>query len=168
MWIFIILVVCGLAAWFVIKQLNKKKCNQVSSLTSTPNETAVPETQPNETVVPETQPSASKPRAVTATQVSIDSEYGPYTSVMMEYYGDGLNSKTMYGGTRDGLKHRQVSVPKKVQEYGNKYGYSKLSFSFYGDHLVIYGGGSCLMDKDFNGAASDEFITSIVSIKWMK
>lgn len=70
-------------------------------------------------------------------------------------------------GSGDVERKRVVSLPKRVQEYGDRYGYSSLIVTYYSDHLVIEGGGEDLFDRDINGDDNLETITSIVGYTWL-
>lgn len=89
-----------------------------------------------------------------------------YTKLNIVYYTDGINT-TASVKTRTGNKHRTIALPKKVQEYGDKYGYSSLRVDYNLDHLIIKGGGETLMDTDINGTNNNEYIRGIVSYEWL-
>ena len=89
-----------------------------------------------------------------------------YTKLEIRYTTDGLNTQACVN-TRDGEKHRTLNLPQKVQEYGDKYGYDALTLNYNGDRLIIKYGDTELMDTDINGTNNNEYITSIVSYKWM-
>ena len=84
----------------------------------------------------------------------------------VRYTTDGLNSKASVN-TRDGEKYRTLSLPKKVQDYGNKNGYDSIAIEYNGDHLIVKGGDDVLMDIDINGTNNNEYICSIVSYEWL-
>lgn len=88
-----------------------------------------------------------------------------YTKLEIHYLGDGINYAVM--NSREGEKHRAIILPKKVQEYGDKYGYESLSVSFLHDHIIIKHGTTLLMDKDFNGTANNEYIRELLSYEWI-
>lgn len=88
-----------------------------------------------------------------------------YTKLEIHYLGDGINYAVM--NSREGEKHRAIMLPKKVQEYGDKYGYESLSVSFLHDHIIIKHGTTLLMDKDFNGTANNEYIRELLSYEWI-
>ena len=88
-----------------------------------------------------------------------------YTKLEIHYLGDGINYAVM--NSREGEKHRAIILPKKVQEYGDKYGYESLSVSFLYDHIIIKHGTTLLMDKDFNGTANNEYIRELLSYEWI-
>lgn len=89
-----------------------------------------------------------------------------YTKLEIRYTTDGVNTQADVN-TRDGEKHRTLALPKKVQEYGDKYGYDTLTLNYNGDRLIIKHDDTVLMDTDINGTNSNEYITSIVSYEWM-
>ena len=88
------------------------------------------------------------------------------TKLKIVYTADGLNTKASVN-TRRGEKHRTIALPKKVQEYGDKYGYCVLSLDYNKDHLIIRSCSETLMDLDINGTNNNEYITSIVSYEWL-
>lgn len=88
-----------------------------------------------------------------------------YSTIEIHYYGDGINNQTGVTPRQGALKHKTVNLPKKVQDYGDRHGYSSLNVTFERDHLIIKGGYEVLMDKDINGG-SNEYITSIVDYEW--
>jgi hypothetical protein len=88
-----------------------------------------------------------------------------YTKLEIRYTTDGINTQASVN-TRDGEKHRTLALPKKVQEYGDKYGYSSLTISYDCDHLIIKYGSTVLMDTDINGTNNNEYIRRIVSYEW--
>lgn len=67
--------------------------------------------------------------------------------------------------TREGEKMKTITLPKKVVEYGDKYGYSSISIDYKLDHIVLKGGSTILMDVDINGS-DNKYIGAIVSTKW--
>lgn len=88
-----------------------------------------------------------------------------YSKIEVRYTTDGINTKDSVK-TRQGEKHKSLPLPKKVQEYGDRYGYSSLNITYHQDHLIISGGGETLMDVDINGTNNNEYIRSIVSYEW--
>lgn len=87
-----------------------------------------------------------------------------YSKIQIRYYGDGVN---IFGNARQGmLKTVTITLPKRVIEYGDKYGYSRMSVDYYYDHIIISGGGEILLDKDINGR-SNEYITRIAGYEWL-
>lgn len=89
-----------------------------------------------------------------------------YTKLEIRYTTDGINTSASVK-TRQGEKHRTIALPKKVQEYGDRYGYSSLRLEYSLDHLIIKGGSEVLMDLDINGTNNNEYIRSIVSYEWL-
>lgn len=89
-----------------------------------------------------------------------------YTKLEIRYTTDGVNTQACVN-TRQGEKHRTISLPKKVQEYGDRYGYSSLTVTYSLDHLIIRYDNTVLMDTDINGSNNNEYIRSIVSYEWM-
>ncbi|MCR4665144.1 MAG: hypothetical protein K5660_07235 [Paludibacteraceae bacterium] len=88
-----------------------------------------------------------------------------YSKIRVYYYGDGISLDGT--NTRQGVEKKiTITLPKKVVEYGDRYGYGSLSISYSGDHIIIRGGGDTLMDQDFNGA-SKEYITRITRYEWL-
>lgn len=87
-----------------------------------------------------------------------------YSKLEVRFIGDGAPCN----GTkaRDGEKKRVISLPKRVQEYGDRYGYSSLTVTYSLDHLIIKYGSTVLMDTDINGTNNNEYIRSIVSYEW--
>ena len=88
-----------------------------------------------------------------------------YTKLEIRYIGDGMNSAVL--NSREGEKRRVINLPKKVQEYGDRYGYESLAVSFWTDHIIIKHGITTLMDKDFNGSAHNEYIRELLSYEWI-
>ena len=88
-----------------------------------------------------------------------------YSKLKITYYTDGLNTNASVN-TRQGNKHRTLALPQKVQEYGDKYGYSRITFDYSLDHLILKGGSEVLMDIDINGTNNNEYIRGIVSYEW--
>ena len=88
-----------------------------------------------------------------------------YSKLKITYYTDGLNTNASVN-TRQGNKHRTLALPQKVQEYGDKYGYSGITFDYSLDHLILKGGSEVLMDIDINGTNNNEYIRGIVSYEW--
>lgn len=82
-----------------------------------------------------------------------------YSKLKITYYTLGLNRRT---------KHRTLALPKKVQEYGDKYGYSVITIDYLWDRLILKGGGEVLMDVDINGTDRWNGIERIVSYEWTK
>lgn len=80
-----------------------------------------------------------------------------YTKLEIYFVGDE-NYET--------LKRNVISLPKIVQEHGDKYGYDKLNVSYSGDHIIISYGNLTLMDRDFNGASS-EYIYDLLTYEWV-
>lgn len=89
-----------------------------------------------------------------------------YSKIEIHYRGDGINSAQGVNTRQGVVKKRAVSLNKKVQDYGDKYGYSSLRVDYSLDHLIIRGGGETLLDKDINGD-SNEYIRSIESYDWL-
>ena len=89
-----------------------------------------------------------------------------YTKLEVRFMGDGVPCNGR--NARSGEKKRVVSLPKKVQEYGDRYGYYSLDVTYYQDHLIIKGrGGEVLFDRDINGDANMEYITGIFDYTWL-
>lgn len=87
-----------------------------------------------------------------------------YSKIQIRYYGDGVN---FYSNARQGmLKTVTITLPKRVIEYGDKYGYSSMRVDYHADHIIITGGGETLLNKDINGG-SNEYITSIAGYEWL-
>ena len=82
-------------------------------------------------------------------------------------YCHSLSLKRPGVKTRQGNKHRTLAVPQKVQEYGDKYGYSTIRLDYSCDHLILKGGYEVLMDIDINGTNNNEYIRGIVSYEWL-
>ena len=89
-----------------------------------------------------------------------------YTKLDVRYVTDGSNTLANVN-TRQGEKHRIITLPQKVQKYGDRYGYSSLTVTYDRDHLIIKGGGEVLFDRDINGDANIEYITRIVDYTWL-
>ena len=89
-----------------------------------------------------------------------------YTKLDVRYITDGANTLANVN-TRQGEKHRTITLPKKVQEYGDRYGYDALVITFELDHLIIKYDNTVLMDMDINGTNNNEYIRSIVSYEWL-
>ncbi len=90
-----------------------------------------------------------------------------YTKIRVNYTTDGLNTKACVNTRKDVVKKATLPLPKKLQEYGNKYGYHSLSVTYSLDHLIIRGGGEELMNLDINGTDNNEYIKRIVSYEWL-
>lgn len=80
-----------------------------------------------------------------------------YTKLEIYYLGDE---------GRESLKRKVISLPKVVQEFGDKYGYNELTVSYSGDHIIIKHHNHILMDKDFNGS-SNEYILNLLIYEWI-
>ena len=80
-----------------------------------------------------------------------------YNKLKITYYTDGVNTQSCVN-TRQGNKHRTLSLPQKVQEYGDRYGYNSISLNYSYDHLILRGGGEVLMDIDISGIVSYKLI----------
>ena len=89
-----------------------------------------------------------------------------YSKLKIRYLTDGCNTQADVK-TRDGEKYRTLTLPKKVQEYGNKHGYEAIQFDFSGDHLILKGDDEVLMNMDINDNNNNEYITKIVSYTWI-
>ena len=89
-----------------------------------------------------------------------------YTKLEIRYTTDGVNTQADVN-TRDGEKHRTITLPQKVQNYGDRYGYDSLSIEYNQDHLIIKYGDTILMDQDINGTNNNEYIREIVSYEWL-
>lgn len=89
-----------------------------------------------------------------------------YTKLEIHYTTDGINTQASVN-TRDGIKKKTLTISKKVQEYGDKYGYSKINVDYNLDHIILKGGYEVLQDQDINGSNNNEYIRSIVDIKWL-
>ena len=88
-----------------------------------------------------------------------------YSKIQVRYYGDGLACNGR--NTRQDVEKKvTITLPKRVIEYGDKYGYSRLSVDYNRDHIIITGGGETLLDKDINGG-SIEYIKRIVGYEWL-
>ncbi len=88
-----------------------------------------------------------------------------YSKIQVRYYGDGI-ACTGRNTRQDVEKKVTITLPKRVIEYGDKYGYSNMRVSCSLDHIIIKGGGETLLDKDINGGSS-EYITRIVDYEWL-
>lgn len=83
-----------------------------------------------------------------------------YSKIEIHYWGDQQESDAKKPKTKT------ISLNKKVQDYGDFFGYYLLSVGSYQDHLIIRNvSGEVLMDKDINGD-SYEWISVIVSYEW--
>ena len=88
-----------------------------------------------------------------------------YSKLKITYYTDGVNTNASVN-TRQGNKHRTLALPQTVQEYGDKYGYSRITIDYLWDRLILKGGGEVLMDVDINGTDRWNGIERIVSYEW--
>lgn len=88
-----------------------------------------------------------------------------YSKLKVRYTTDGINTRASVN-TRQGEKHKTITLPKKVQEYGDRYGYSSLDITYSYDHLIIKHGSTELMNIDINDTDNNEYIRSIVSYEW--
>lgn len=89
-----------------------------------------------------------------------------YSKIDIHYTTDGVNTLKNVN-TRTGVKHKVISLPEKVQKYGDRYGYSALTITYAHDHVIIKGGSEVLLDRDINGTNNNEYIRSIVSYEWL-
>lgn len=89
-----------------------------------------------------------------------------YSKIDIHYTTDGVNTLKNVN-TRTGVKHKVISLPDKVQNYGDRHGYSALTETYNGDHVIIKGGSEVLLDRDINGTNNNEYICSIVSYEWL-
>ena len=89
-----------------------------------------------------------------------------YTKLEIRYIGDGVNSKTD-STMRDAIRKKTLNLAKKVQEYGDKYGYDTIEFLFNGDRITLKGGDEVLQDQDINGTNNNEYIVSIEGYEWL-
>lgn len=90
-----------------------------------------------------------------------------YSKLVVHYTTDGFF--TIAAGTAGKVKKKTITLPKKVQEYGDSHGYSSISISYRLDHIILEGGNETLMDLDIiNGTNYLESITSIVSTEWIR
>ena len=89
-----------------------------------------------------------------------------YTKLDVRYVTDGLNTLANVN-TRQGEKHRIITLPQKVQKYGDRYGYDSLSIEYNQDHLIIKYGDTILLDQDINGTNNNEYIRESVSYEWL-
>lgn len=104
----------------------------------------------------------NKPAAKAAAPQKIIS----YTKLKITYYTDGVNTRS-YVNTRQGDKYKTLSLPQKVQEFGDRNGYGSISIDYSLDHLILKGHGEVLMDIDINGTNNNEYIRGIVSYEWL-
>lgn len=65
------------------------------------------------------------------------------------------------------VKKKTITLPKKVQEFGDKRGYYNIFITHHQDQLILRGGGETLMDLDINGTNNNEYIRSIVKTEWL-
>lgn len=89
-----------------------------------------------------------------------------YIKIRINYYGDGINTHGYEKTRQNVLKTVTLSLPKKVIECGDEYGYNHLDISSSSDHIIIRHYGETLMDKDINGS-SNEYIRHIESYEWI-
>lgn len=89
-----------------------------------------------------------------------------YTKLDVRYVTDGSNTLANVN-TRQGKKHRTITLHQKVQKYGDRYGYDSLSIEYSQDHLIIKYGDTILFDQDINGTNNNEYIREIVSYEWL-
>lgn len=90
-----------------------------------------------------------------------------YSKLVIRYTTDGLNTVNRSVKTRqDVVKKKTLYVSKKVQEYGDRYGYNSLSLDYHQDHIIIKYGYETLMDTDINGTGNNEYIRSIEGYDW--
>jgi len=89
-----------------------------------------------------------------------------YSKLEVRYRGDGINTHEAKNTRQDVVKKKTIILPKRVQEYGDRYGYGSIRVSCKLDHIILSGGGSVLFDQDIN-AASDEYIRSIEGYSWL-
>lgn len=91
-----------------------------------------------------------------------------YSKLEVHYTTDGINTTSSVNTRAAGtVKKKTVTLPKKVQDFGDKRGYSSISISYDKDHLILRGGGETLMDLDINGTNNNEYIRSIVKTEWL-
>ena len=72
----------------------------------------------------------------------------------------------IYYATGGGARHLSVKLSKKVQEYGDKYGYESLSISHFSYFITIRYNNTVLMDRDVIPAGNWP-IQSIISYEWI-
>lgn len=90
-----------------------------------------------------------------------------YTKIDIRYTTDGINSVSSVN-TRQGEKHKTLALSKKVQKYGDEYGYYSINIKFSLDHIILESvSGEVLQDQDINGTNNNEYIRSIVSYDWL-
>lgn len=90
-----------------------------------------------------------------------------YSKIDIHYKTDGINTLKSVDTRQGVVKHKVISLPEKVQKYGDRYGYSSLTVTYSLDHVIIKGGSEVLLDRDINGTNNNEYIRSIVSYEWL-
>ena len=89
-----------------------------------------------------------------------------YSKIQIRYYGDGVNSRQDVNTRQNVIKKVTLALPNRVKAFGEDFGYDAIQINFNGDHIMLVGNGTTLLDNDINGE-SNEYVESIVDWEWI-
>ena len=89
-----------------------------------------------------------------------------YSKIQIRYYGDGVNSRQDVNTRQNVIKKVTLTLPNRVKAFGEDFGYDTIQIGFNGDHIMLTGNDTTLLDKDINGE-SNEYVESIVDWEWI-
>lgn len=89
-----------------------------------------------------------------------------YSKIQIRYYGDGVNSRQDVNTRQNVIKKVTLALPNRVKAFGEDFGYDAIQINFNGDHIMLTGNGTTLLDNDINGE-SNEYVESIVDWEWI-
>jgi hypothetical protein len=89
-----------------------------------------------------------------------------YSKIQIRYYGDGVNSRQDVNTRQNVIKKVTLTLPNRVKAFGEDFGYDAIQIGFNGDHIMLTGNGTTLLDNDINGE-SNEYVESIVDWEWI-
>ena len=89
-----------------------------------------------------------------------------YSKIQIRYYGDGVNSRQDVNTRQNVIKKVTLTLPNRVKAFGEDFGYDAIQINFNGDHIMLVGNGTTLLDNDINGE-SNEYVESIVDWEWI-
>lgn len=89
-----------------------------------------------------------------------------YSKIQIRYYGDGVNSRQDVNTRQNVIKKVTLTLPNRVKAFGEDFGYDTIQIGFNGDHIMLTGNGTTLLDNDINGE-SNEYVESIVDWEWI-
>lgn len=82
------------------------------------------------------------------------------------HYGDGVNSRQDVNTRQNVIKKVTLTLPNRVKAFGEDFGYDAIQIGFNGDHIMLTGNDTTLLDNDINGE-SNEYVESIVDWEWI-